>query len=239
MSLEKREMFVWKEAHEKALITEVLTEEPHQFKQGTKERGAAWTAIAERLNEMNMGFKVNQRSVREKFEKMMKDYEKKERMEKGASGVSVQYNGIHRSLEDIKGRIAELNEVQQIESQRKKKDKSSAEEMRKKAMEKYSATKKRQSETTDDDEEVPAPAVKRKSKQNNVSDILADSVQIKRKESELRQQELELRAEEQRQQRLFQEHLLTQQQQAQQQQHTMNLAMLNAFGELLQKIKNS
>ena len=95
MSLEKREMFVWKEVHEKALMTEVLTLEPHQFKHGTKERGAAWTAIAERLNEMNMGFKVNQRSVREKFEKMMKDYEKKEREEKGASGVSVQYSGIH------------------------------------------------------------------------------------------------------------------------------------------------
>ena len=53
----------------------------------------------------------------------MKDYEKKEkeREGKGASGVSVQYSGIHRSLEDIKGRIAELNEVQQVESQRKKK----------------------------------------------------------------------------------------------------------------------
>ena len=95
------------------------------------------------------------------------------------------------------------------------------------------------SEASDDDEEIPAPAVKRKSKQNNVSDILADSVQIKRKESELRQRELELRAEEQRKQRLFQEHLLTQQQEAQQQQHTMNLAMLNALGELLQKIKNT
>ena len=47
-------------------------------------------------------------------------------------------------------------------------------------MEKYSATKKRHSEATDDDEEIRAPAVKRKSKQNNVSDILADSVQIKR-----------------------------------------------------------
>lgn len=106
-------------------------------------------------------------------------------------------------------------------------------------MEKYSATKKRHTETNDSDEEVPAPAMKRKSKHNNVSDILADSVQIKRKDSELRQQELELRTEEQRQQRLFQEHLLAQQQQAQQQQHTMNLAMLNAIGELLQKIKNS
>lgn len=164
MSLKKREMFVWKEVYEKALITEVLTLEPHQLKLGTKERGAAWTAIAERLNEMNMGFKVNQRSVREKFEKMMRDYEKKEGEEKGTSGASLQYSGIHRSLQDIKGRIAELNEVQQVESQRKKKEKASAEEMRKKAMEKYRATKKRHGEATDDDEEIPAPAVKRKSK---------------------------------------------------------------------------
>ena len=114
-------MFVWKEVHEKALITEVLTVEPHQFKHETKKRGAAWTAIAERLNEMNMKFKVNQRSVRDKFEKMMKDYGRKEREERRASGVSVQYTGIHRSLEDIKCRIVKLNEVQQVESQRKKK----------------------------------------------------------------------------------------------------------------------
>ena len=58
--------------------------------------------------------------------------------------------------------------------------------MRKKAMEKYSASKKRHSEATDNDEEIPASAVKRKSKQINVSDTLADSVQIKRKKSELR-----------------------------------------------------
>ena len=90
----------------------------------------------------------------------------------------MQYSGIYRSLEYIKGRIAEINEVQKVESLRKKKEKASAEEIRKKAMEKYSATKKRHGEATDDDEEIPAPTVKRKSKQNNVSDILAVSVQI-------------------------------------------------------------
>ena len=63
-------------AHEKVVITKVLTVELHQFKQGTKERGAAWTAIAERLNEVNMRFKVNQKLIHEKFEKIMKDYEK-------------------------------------------------------------------------------------------------------------------------------------------------------------------
>lgn len=187
---------------------------------------------------MNMVFKVNQKSVREKFEKMMKEYEKKEKEEKGASGVSVQYSDIHRSLEDIKGRIAELNEAQQIESQRKEKERASAEDMRKMAVEKYISTKKRHSEITDDDEEVASPATKRKSRQNNMCDVLAGSVQIKRKESELRQQELELRAEEQKQQRLFQEHLLTQKQQVQQQRQAMNLAMLNVHGELLQKMKN-
>ena len=75
-------------------------------------------------------------------------------------------------------------------------------------MEKYSATKKQHGEEPDDDEEIPARAVKRKSKQNNVRDILADSVQIKRKQSELRQRELKLQEEEQRKQQLFQEYLL-------------------------------
>lgn len=238
MSSKKREMFVSKDVDEKALITEFISVEPHYFKQGAKKRDAAWTAIPERLNEMKMVFKVNQKSVREKFEKMMKEYEKKEKEEKGASGVSVQYSDIHRSLEDIKGRIAELNEAQQIESQRKEKERASAEDMRKMAVEKYSSTKKRHSEITDDDEEVASPATKRKSRQNNMCDVLAGSVQIKRKESELRQQELELRAEEQKQQRLFQEHLLTQKQQVQQVRQAMNLAMLNVHGELLQKMKN-
>lgn len=104
-------------------------------------------------------------------------------------------------------------------------------------MAKYSARKKQHGEEPDDDVEIPARAVNRKSKQNNVSDILADSVQIKRKESELRQRELKLREEEQRKQQLFQEYLLTQQKEAQQKQHTMNLAIMNALGELLQKIK--
>ena len=51
----------------------------------------------------------------------MKDYEKKGREEKRASGVSVQYTGIQRSLEDIKCRTFELNEVQQVESKEKRK----------------------------------------------------------------------------------------------------------------------
>ena len=66
----RRELFIWKDSHEKALIQEVLAIEPYKFKSGTKEKGAAWTEIADNLSEC--GLRVNQRFVREKFEKIMR-----------------------------------------------------------------------------------------------------------------------------------------------------------------------
>lgn len=49
--MEKRKLFIWKEAHEKLLISEVLQDEPYEFKEGSKERGACWTRISERLTQ--------------------------------------------------------------------------------------------------------------------------------------------------------------------------------------------
>ena len=51
---------------------------------GTKsgQRVAAWTGTAERLNQPNIGFKVNQRSVRENFDKMMREFNSKEKERK-------------------------------------------------------------------------------------------------------------------------------------------------------------
>ena len=65
-----RELFIWKRLHEEYLVQEVLSIEPYQYKAGTKEKGAAWTLIADNL--VARGLKVTQRSVREKFEKMLK-----------------------------------------------------------------------------------------------------------------------------------------------------------------------
>lgn len=62
------------------LLTEVIITEPYQLKAGTKERGSAWTEIAKRL--AGCGLKMTQRSVREKFDKLMKDFLKKESEEK-------------------------------------------------------------------------------------------------------------------------------------------------------------
>ena len=80
---------VRKRAVEKMLLTEVITTEPYQFKARTKERESAWTEIAERL--ASCGLKVTKRSVREKFDKLMKDFLKKESEEKKQSGVNIEY----------------------------------------------------------------------------------------------------------------------------------------------------
>jgi hypothetical protein len=109
----KREVFTFKTTHDEVLLTEVATIEPYKFKAGTKERGNSWREISERLN-MNtrLGFKTTQRSVRNRFEKLMEDFERKEKEK--ASGVDVEYTQIDQALQDIKERIAEVQEEQVI-----------------------------------------------------------------------------------------------------------------------------
>ena len=64
VAMAKRELFIWKRKHEAMLLREVLVEEPHKYRPGSKERGISWTKIAEHLQESAM--KVTQRSERER-----------------------------------------------------------------------------------------------------------------------------------------------------------------------------
>ena len=109
----KREVFTWKRCHNEILLAEICTVEPYKFKSGTKERGSAWREISNNLNGIkDLGFKTTNRSVRDRFEKLMSDFEKKESEERVASGVEVEYTETDRALQDIKERIAEVNEEQ-------------------------------------------------------------------------------------------------------------------------------
>ena len=58
-----------------------------------------------------IGCKVTQRSVREKFDKLMKDFLKKESEEKNQSGVDVEYGELDQSLQDIKERGSAWTEI--------------------------------------------------------------------------------------------------------------------------------
>jgi hypothetical protein len=67
----------------------VVVEEPYKFKAGTRERGAAWNTIVDDLQKEEL--KVMQRSVRERFEKMLREHKKKEENKAKSSGFDTDY----------------------------------------------------------------------------------------------------------------------------------------------------
>ena len=137
----KKGVFVWRERHDMYLLREVLTLEPYKYRFGLKERGSIWTIIAENLE--GFGMKVNQRSVRECFNRMIDAFKKKEADEKRASGVEVEFTEKDQELLDIMERMEECEEENEQEKQKEVKEKETAEEMRKRAVERLGETKKR------------------------------------------------------------------------------------------------
>ena len=128
----KKGVFVWREKHDMYLLREVLTLDPYKYRFGSKERGSVWTTIAENLE--GFGMKVNQRSVTERFNRMIDAFKKKEADEKRASGVEVEFTEKDQALLDIMERMDECEENEQ-EKQKELKEKETAEEMRKQAVE--------------------------------------------------------------------------------------------------------
>ena len=61
--------------------------------------------MAENLS--GMGMKARQRSVREKFEKIVKDFKQKEAIEERGSGIDVEYTERDRAMVDILERMSE------------------------------------------------------------------------------------------------------------------------------------
>lgn len=233
-----RELFIWKTEHKKMFLTEVITSEPYQFKAGTKERRSTWTEIAERL--AGCGLKVTQRSVREKFDRLMKDFLKKENEEKKQSGVDVEYGELDQTLQDIKERMAEFEELREGEEQQQKKEKAAAEEMRRQATEKLSETKKRKASLEETDGKDNISPGKRK-KSTSMVDVVQQTIELKKwqqeQDDEIKKRELDFRAAEMQQQQMFHQTLLQQQHQFQQQQQALNMSMMSALGELLKVIK--
>ena len=81
-STQMREVFTWKRVHEKLFIRELLLLEPYIYKPSSKEQGSAWKTIVNNLMQIReQVFKVTQRSVREKFSKMIENFRKKEARE--------------------------------------------------------------------------------------------------------------------------------------------------------------
>lgn len=230
----EKEVFVWRENHDIFLLREVLTLEPYKYRFGSKERGSTWTSIAGNLE--GFGMKVSQRSVRERFTRMMDAFKKKEAAEKRATGVDVDYTEKDKALLDIMERMAECEEVSEQEKQKDLQEKETAEEMRRRAVERLGETRKR---GNSDKEDGGTPDGKRK-RSGEMVEVLKESIKATREkeeaERELRERDMQLREQQLAMQQQFQQSLLEQQQQFQVQQQAMTMAFVNAMTELVKNI---
>ena len=95
------------------LLKEVTCVEPYAKKQS--DRGAAWRTIASNLNgNKQEGFKVTERSCRDRFKKIMEEFENKEQVEKKASGIDAEYDELDQLCQDIKERMEEVSSMRQM-----------------------------------------------------------------------------------------------------------------------------
>jgi len=78
----------WKEEHDVLLCHEILVSQPFNFKERTVKRAKIWDEIANRLiNCHTLKFRVNKRSVRERFKLIKGKFKRKIQEEEKASGL--------------------------------------------------------------------------------------------------------------------------------------------------------
>ena len=127
---------VWTREHDVLLARELLVAKPFSFKFGSRERGQAWDKVAEALNLVqHLRFNVDQRGVRERYDKLKKAYQKRMREEERASGISPEFSELDEALETII-ELSSVAEKEIIENQSAKnkqvdKERESAENIRK------------------------------------------------------------------------------------------------------------
>lgn len=224
------DVFTWKAMHEELLLREVLVLEPFKYRQGSKDRGATWTQIAKKLSEM--GMKASQRSVREQFEKLVKEFKRKETIEEQESGIDAEYTERDRTMIDILERMHECDMQLESNIQKEIKEKETAEEMRREATDSFGETRKRR--CTKENEKLITPERKR-IRNSDVMDVLKGSLEMKKKEQEqakeLRERELNFMESQLMRQEEFIRSIMKQQQQFQQQQQAVTMSILNTLAQ--------
>ncbi|XP_046855416.1 vicilin-like seed storage protein At2g18540 [Xenia sp. Carnegie-2017] len=185
-----------------------------------------------------MGMKTSQRSVRERFEKIVKEFKQKESMEERASGIDVEYTERDRAMVDILERMNECEMTPEMKKEKENKEKESAEEMRRKAIEKFGETRRRRNE---EKEELASPERKRR-RNYDVMELMKTSIETKKKEKEqereLREKELNLMETQLKQQEELIKSMVTQQQQFQQSHQVVTMSILHTLSEITKKLNN-
>ena len=138
----------WTRQHDIEFCKEVVASKLFETKKRSAERAQVWEAIAKNLEKMEFPkFKVEQRSVRDRFKRLIKQFRKKENDERRASGISPELTELDTLLEEIseKEEASEALAAEMVENEKKRlqEDQMAGQEMRKRAMETLSETQKR------------------------------------------------------------------------------------------------
>ena len=230
--------FRWGEKKDKILLREVRQKEPYIERSGSKEAGQKWSEIAAVIN-THADFAMmprDQRSVRERFTKLLNDFNTKMNKEEKASGISPDdLSEVEQILEEIKEIITSnvstaCNSKDKSESERAK----AAMVIRNKAMTSWGK------EADEDGIEEADIKPKRKRSRRSGADPL-EYLKIKKDaEMELKKEEMELRKEQLRMEnmRYEAEQFLLQQRQMQQQMEAQAQSQALVMA-LLQKMNNN
>ena len=193
--------FRWTAEKDTLLLREILYVEPYKFKHGTKESGLpeAWSEEANGLNQ-HEGFKVmprDQRSVRDRFNKLLSEFKAKMRKEEGESGTNPEpLSEAETMLEDIQEQTVsariDLTSATVKEGEQQKNERRKAMDVRDAAMNTWAKSKC----VVDSDGEECAKEKPRKRSRKGGSDALkfleakcqADA-EVTKEEVALRQQE--------------------------------------------------
>ena len=139
----------WTAPHNDAFVKEMLLFEPWQYKKGSVERGNVWKAIAESLYQLqDPYFKVTDRSLRDRFNHMEKNYISKRNQIDKSSGIDVlEESETDKGLADIIEQFKDSETKAAEEKGQKKeaadKEIAQAEEFRKQSLETIGETRKR------------------------------------------------------------------------------------------------
>ena len=211
----------WTEKHDVLLCREILLEEPFKFRKSSNERGKIWTKISDTLNGYEeVRFRVGQRGVRERMDRLQTKYRARMKEEEAASGIAVDdVSELDTLISEIIDREKDAEEARESEGTLKKvkEDKQTAEEMRKAAMEKFGETRKR-SEADD----VGKHSKRRRSGSEAVEFLKAKAEM----EREWRAEELALKRKDQEQAATRQAEVLQQQTGMLEAMHNMQRAMM-------------
>ena len=237
--------FRWSGEKDILLLREVRYVEPYKFKHGTKESGQAWNEVANGVNK-NEGFKAmprDQRSVRDRFNKLLADFNAKMRKEEGESGTNPEpLSEAETILEEIEEKIlsakVDLASATAKDSEQQKNERKKAMAVRDAALNTWAKSKCADSDEEDLSSESEKPRKRKRRRGNDGLQYLEAKCQaeadVKKEEVALRQQELALQ---QKRQEQFEAQML-QQQQYQQQQALQQQQQFNLQQQQFQQTQN-